>query len=63
MINNIMMPLGEIMTEILSEDEIQAIAALGQLEALKAGSTTIVDMPRATHDASEAGALTTVVAP
>jgi len=50
-INSIMMPLGEIMTEILSEDEIQAIAALGQLEALKAGSTTIVDMPRATHDA------------
>ena len=50
-IDKIMMPLGEIMSEILSEDEIEAVAALGQLEALKAGSTTIVDMPRATHDA------------
>jgi cytosine/adenosine deaminase-related metal-dependent hydrolase len=50
-IDKIMMPLGEIMSEILGEDEIEAVAALGQLEALKAGSTTIVDMPRANHDA------------
>jgi cytosine/adenosine deaminase-related metal-dependent hydrolase len=50
-IDKIMMPLGEIMSEILSEEEIESVAALGQLEALKAGSTTIVDMPRSDHDA------------
>lgn len=49
-IDRIMLPLGEIMTEISGEDEIRAVAALGQLETLKAGSTTIVDQPRAAHD-------------
>lgn len=50
-IDAIMLPLGEIATEILTVDDIRAIARLGQLEVLKAGSTTIVDMPRTRHEA------------
>ena len=50
-IDKVMLPLAELITELSDDDEIAAIAALGQLEALKAGSTTIVDMPRSGHDA------------
>jgi cytosine/adenosine deaminase-related metal-dependent hydrolase len=50
-IDAIMLPLGELISELCTPDDVRAIAGLGQLEALKAGSTTIVDMPRARHDA------------
>jgi cytosine/adenosine deaminase-related metal-dependent hydrolase len=50
-IDSIMLPLGEIVSEICTQEDVGAIAALGQLEALKAGSTTLVDMPRARHEA------------
>lgn len=49
-IRDVMLPLGEIVSQLCDEDDIRAIAALGQLEALQAGATTIVDMPRASHD-------------
>lgn len=50
-IDAIMLPLGDIATEICTTDDIRAIAKLGQLEAIKAGSTTVVDMPRTRHEA------------
>lgn len=49
-ISDVMMPLGRIISALCDEDDIRAIAALGQLEALCTGSTMIVDMPRADHD-------------
>lgn len=48
-IEAVMIPLGETVTELCQEDDIRKIAALGQLEILKAGATTIIDMPRAGH--------------
>ncbi len=50
-IEKVMMPLGEIISEIGDDEMIEAICSLGMLEAIKAGSTTIVDMPRSDHDA------------
>ncbi|SLN65768.1 amidohydrolase family protein [Oceanibacterium hippocampi] len=50
-IAKVMMPLGEIISEIGDDDMVEAITSLGMLEAIKAGSTTIVDMPRSDHDA------------
>jgi cytosine/adenosine deaminase-related metal-dependent hydrolase len=50
LIDRVMIPLGEIVTELCDEDDIRKIAALGQLEVLKSGTTTIIDMPRAGHD-------------
>lgn len=49
LIDRVMIPLGEIVTELCDEDGIRKIAALGQLEVLKSGTTTIIDMPRAGH--------------
>lgn len=49
-IRDVMMPLGRIVSALCDEDDIRAVAALGQLEALRTGSTTIVDMPRSDHD-------------
>jgi cytosine/adenosine deaminase-related metal-dependent hydrolase len=50
LIDQVMIPLGEIVTELCDEDDIRKIAALGQLEVLKSGTTAIIDMPRAGHD-------------
>ncbi|WP_144185814.1 amidohydrolase family protein [Elioraea rosea] len=50
LIDRVMIPLGEIVTELCDEDDIRKIAALGQLEVLKSGTTMIIDMPRAGHD-------------
>ena len=55
-IEKIMMPLGKIVSEIGDDEMIEAIGSLGMLEAIKAGSTTIVDLPRSDHDALAAAA-------
>lgn len=46
---SLLLPLGDYVSTVLSEDDIRAIYRLALIEILRSGTTTVLDMPRAAH--------------
>lgn len=44
LIYKVLMPLGDIAGQVLSRDDLEAVTALGMIDVLKGGSTTLMDM-------------------
>ncbi|TDC49993.1 ethylammeline chlorohydrolase [Jiangella ureilytica] len=45
----LLLPLGDLASEVLSGDELRAVYRLAVLELLRSGTTSVLDMPRAQH--------------
>lgn len=45
----LLLPLGDLASQVLSDDELQAVYRLAVLELLRTGTTSALDMPRAQH--------------
>ena len=46
---SLLLPLGDLAGEVLSDDELLAVYRLAMLELLRSGTTSVLDMPRAAH--------------
>jgi cytosine/adenosine deaminase-related metal-dependent hydrolase len=46
---DLLLPLGDLASEVLSGDELRAVYRLAVLELLRSGTTSVLDMPRAQH--------------
>ncbi|URM96452.1 amidohydrolase family protein [Actinomadura madurae] len=51
LVYSVLLPLGDLAGQVLSEDEIKAVYRLAVVELLRSGTTTVLDMPRAVHSA------------
>lgn len=45
----LLLPLGDLASEVLTDDELRAVYRLAVLELLRSGTTSALDMPRAQH--------------
>ncbi len=46
---SLLLPLGDLAGDVLSDDELRAVYRLAMLELLRSGTTSVLDMPRAAH--------------
>ena len=46
---SLLLPLGDLAGEVLSDEELLAVYRLAMLELLRSGTTSVLDMPRAAH--------------
>ncbi|HET9420947.1 MAG TPA: amidohydrolase family protein [Nocardioides sp.] len=46
---SLLLPLGDLAGQVLSDDELLAVYRLAMLELLRSGTTSVLDMPRAAH--------------
>ncbi|SEE68347.1 amidohydrolase family protein [Jiangella alba] len=46
---DLLLPLGDLAGEVLTDDELRAVYRLAVLELLRTGTTSVLDMPRAQH--------------
>ena len=46
---SLLLPVGDLAGEVLSDDELLAVYRLAMLELLRSGTTSVLDMPRAAH--------------